>query len=292
MSPLLRRILGYGLATPIAAGLIYVGFFREVPDDPQHALLQAEIKLRFASRMPPQRGDGSRVAEREELIADAVRYIDEAERLAAPTAMTVEYRAFVDYLQGDARAAAAGYSRAETLASDAEAKGQLALSAARMLALAGEDGRALAELDARMPTLPSHLASGANVERMRILARQGRGEDAARAAQAVLDDVTAAGEDLVGVGEWFESRGDDDMAATAYERAMPSYPLANYFVARLKARGGDVDNAVKMLECALSGAGKAVRSLLNRDRDAWQACAGDQRFQSLFPEMEAARPGR
>ena len=292
MSPLSRRIFGYGLATPIVAGLVYFGFVRELAPDPEHVILQAEIKLRFASRLPPQRDDGSVVVEREALIADAVRFIDEAERLAPPSATSVEYRAYADYLRGDARAAAAGYRRASALATDGGAKHELALSAARMLALSGDDAAALAAFMAQMPTLPPRLAAGANLECARILERQGRAQDAVAAARTVLANETASAEDRVGAGEVLESSGDVAMAESVYQRALSEYPLANYFLGRLKARGGDVDNALKMLECALTDAGRTVRWLVKRDIVAWQPCAGSSRFQSLFPEMETARPGR
>lgn len=291
MSPTLRRFAIYGAAAPLVAGLCYFGFVYEVPPDPEHALLQAEVKLRFAARLPTHRADGSVVEARAAMIAEAVAFLDEAERLAPPSAATVEYRAYVDYLRGDNRAAAAGYSRASALAQDDEARDSLALSVARMLALAGDDAGALAQIDAHVPAA-SRVAAAASLERARILQRQGRVADATATARALIDNVSASGADLTGAGELLEICGDHVTAAAAYERAAPMYPLATYFTARLKAGAGDVDNALKMLERAVVDAGDMVRTLVERDVTMWQPCSTAERFQKLFPEMEAARPGR
>jgi len=37
---------------------------------------------------------------------------------------------------------------------------------------------------------------------------------------------------------------------------------------------------------------QAVRNLVKQDATAWQVCASSERFKKLFPEKEAATPGR
>jgi hypothetical protein len=39
-------------------------------------------------------------------------------------------------------------------------------------------------------------------------------------------------------------------------------------------------------------AGTAVRQLVTSEPAAWGTCASTERFRKLFPEMEAAQPGR
>jgi len=292
MRPFLRRVIGYGSALPIAAVLAYYGFMHVVDPGADHAVLQAEIKLRYAALMPKARADRTPVAERAAMIDDALGFLDQAERLAPPTQTTVEYRAYAAYLQGDARAAAATYDRATGLATDPGSRAELALSAARMLVLAGDDAAALPRLEAVIGTGVPAAAAAAGLERARLLLRQGRTDAAMTAARVLATDASAPAEVSVGAGEVLESGGDDATAASAYERVAPTYPLANYFVARLKARAGDVDNAVQMLERALSGSGNTVRLLVQRDAADWGPCRNDGRFQGLFPGLEAARPGR
>jgi tetratricopeptide (TPR) repeat protein len=161
-----------------------------------------------------------------------------------------------------------------------------------MLALAGDDPAALAQLDARLPALAPALAAAANLERARIFYRRGSQAEALAAARAVLSNDAASGQDLVGAGEILEAGGDLATAMRAYQQAQPTYPIASYLAARLKVLGGDVDNALEMLERAVTDTGGAVRALVERDLALWQPCAGAERFQMLFPDLETARPGR
>lgn len=291
MHSLAKRCLGYGLATPIVAALCYGGFFYEVPPDPEHFLTQAEIKLRFAARLPAHRRDGAEVPARASMIADALQFVDRAEQISASTARTVEYRAFADYLRGNAKAAAAGYSKARTLAESSEQRGELALCEARMLALAGDDQAALPLLDAAI-SLCSRAIPSARLERARILQRQQHNDDALAAARSVLDLEHATGDDLIETGQVLETLSRSDIASTAYCRAAEQTPIANYFAARLKVKAGEVDKALEMLERAQKDTGASVRALVEREPATWQSLAGTTRFRRLFPEMEAAQPGR
>jgi len=287
-----RRCIGYGLAVPVAAGLCYAGFVWQPADDPEFAMTQAEIKLLFAAKLPPKRPDGSVVQEREAMIADAVRFIDEAERLASPTARTAEFRAYVEFLRGNAQAAAAGYARAVALATEPEERGDLVLSEARMRAIAGDDEGALALLAEHAGELLPATALAARLERARILIRLGRQAEGVAELDAVVATEGVAGEALLAAGQVFEQLGADASALAAYQRAASSVPFANYFAARLKARAGDVDNALGMLERAMTDAAPRVRSLVESEPQVWASCAATERFRKLFPEMEAARPGR
>lgn len=256
MHKIARRCLAYGLAIPIIAGLCYAGFVYEVPEDPEHAMTQAEIKLRFAAKLASRGADGTAVPAREAMIQDAVRYIDAAERLAPPSARSTELRAYVDFLRGDVRAAAAGYARARDLAGPGDARAALALSQARVLMMDGQESAALV------------------------------------ASEAVLACSDAGAEDLIGTGLLLETLRRDGMAATAYERASVSDPIGYYFSARLKAKGGEVDNALELLEFAVKDAGTRVQKLVQNEPATWQPCADTERFRRLFPEKEAAQPGR
>ncbi len=291
MHPLAKRCLVYGLATPVVASLCYGGFFYDVPHDPEHALTQAEIKLRFAAQIAARQTDGSEIAVRRTMIAEAIAFVDEAERLAPSSARALEYRAYAEYLRGDVQAAAAGYSRARTLAETAEERGGLALSEGRMLALAGDDAGALQALEVA-GSLSAKAGPAASLEKSRILARQQRVTEAVATARATLEMTEITSEDLIETGLFLESQQRNDIAATAYARAAQGNPVAQYFTARLKAKDGQVDNALEMLEFAVRDTEATVRTLVKRDSATWQPCANTARFRKLFPEMDAAQPGR
>jgi hypothetical protein len=42
----------------------------------------------------------------------------------------------------------------------------------------------------------------------------------------------------------------------------------------------------------VTDAGTVVRRLVSDEPAPWRPCAGTERFRKLFPEMEAALPGR
>jgi tetratricopeptide (TPR) repeat protein len=290
MHPLHKRVLVYGCATPVVAALCYAGFMYEVPPDPEHFLAQAEIKLRFAAQLAPRHADGSEVPARQALIAEALTFVDRAEAIANATACSVEYRAYADYLRGDCRAAAATYARARTLSATPDARAELALSEGRMLAMAGDDTAALRALE--LAAAAPCVAAAAGLERARALHRLQQTDAAVSAASRVLELPQIDGQFLTETGLLLEDLDRAAAAATAFTRASAQYPLANYFGARLKARQGEADNALEMLECAVEKAGTAVRTLIKRDTAVWQPLASTTRFRKLFPEMEAAQPGR
>jgi tetratricopeptide (TPR) repeat protein len=290
MNSTTRRIIGYSGAASVAAALCYGGFFYQVPPDAADALLQAEVKLRFAARLPAKNREGQLVPERESMIAEAIRFIEEAERIAPPSAASLEYRGYVEYLRGDARSAAACYSRARQLASDAATSGPLVLAQARMLAMAGDETAALALLQAEAPRLQGSAVDSGSLDIARLQVRNGQRD----AGLARLREIakSGVGDVVVEAGQLLEQVGCEEDAEAAYRRVAAVVSLANYYVARLKARQGDVDNALGLLESLERDNSQAVRILLKQDAAAWQVCASSERFKKLFPEKEAATPGR
>lgn len=289
----LRRLLGYGLGACAAATLVWLGLNATLPPDADHYLLQAEIKLRYATCLPATREGGQPVAARERLIRDAEDYLTQAESLAKDLPVAAEYRGYIQYLRGDARAAAASYRRAgQLLASDSsEAQGELRVNEARMLMLAGDDPAALATLRADGGVV-GHARPAADLESARILKRLGRTTDALAAARAAALAADCKDSTWIDAGELLETLGDHATAASVYERMSASQPLANYLAGRLKAQAGAFDIAVEMLERAVEGMGPEVHRLLERDAQVWRHVATTERFQNLFPKDASARPGR
>lgn len=289
----IRRLFGYGLGAGVAATLAWLGLTATLAPDADHYLLQAEIKLRYATCLPGTQESGAPVAARELLIRDAEDYLARAESLGKDLPVAAEYRGYIHYLRGDARAAAASYRRAgQLLASDArEAQGELRVNEARMLVLAGDDPAALATL--REPCgVVGHARPAADLESARILKRMGCDDDALAAARAAALAADSKDSTWVDAGELLEALGDHATAASVYERMRASQPLANYLAARLKAQAGAFDIAFEMLERAVEGMGPEVYRLLARDAEAWRHVSTTARFQSLFPKDASARPGR
>lgn len=285
-----KRVIAYSTTAAVAAGLCYAGFVYEPAPDPANALLQAEIKLRFASRLPSANSDGKPVPAREAMIAEAVKYIDEAERIAPPSAVSLEYRGYVEWLRGDAKAAASCYSRARALAADATASSALVLAEARMRAMSGEEPAALRLLQDELPRMTGPTADRAVLDMARIHIRNERRD---QGLGMLRDLVSRADSDvLIEAGELFEDAGHAVDAEQAYVKCAASVSIANYFAARLKARKGDVDNALGLLESSEKDDSQSVRMLVRRDARDWRVCAETERFKKLFPEKEAAAPGR
>lgn len=289
----IRRWFGYGIGAGVAVTLAWLGLNATLAPDADHYLLQAEIKLRYATCLPTTGESGEPVAARELLIRDAEDYLARAESLANDLPVAAEYRGYIHYLRGDARAAAASYRRAgQLLPSDAtEAQGELRVNEARMLMLAGDDSAALATLQAH-GGVEGHARAAAYLETGRILKRLGRTADALAAARAAARAADSKDSTWIDASELLEALGDHATAASVYERMSASQPLANYLAGRLKARAGAFDIAVEMLERAVEGMGPEVHRLLERDAETWRHVATTDRFQDLFPKDASARPGR
>ncbi len=289
----IRRVVGYGLGAGVAAALVFVGATASIPPGPDHFLLQAEIKLRYATQLAPTDANGAPVPVREALIRDAEAYLTQAEALRKDSPLAVEYRGYIHFLRGDARAAAASYRRAEgLLTADAQdAKGELRVNEARMLSLAGDDAAALSVLQAGGGVLGTARAA-AEVETARILRRADRSAEALVAARAAAGHAQPTDRAWIDAGDLLEELGDDATAASTYERVRPTQPLGNYRAARLKAKAGEFDIATEMLERAIEGMGPEVRRLVDRDADIWRSMATTGRFMDLFEGAAHAEPGR
>lgn len=260
--------------------------------DTMTLLSSADVTLRLAWGIPAVDKDGEALADRAEMIAGAITCLESVERQKPGMAITAEFFGFAHMMKGDFAAAADCYARARDC--DDCGKEQfdvLAFNEARMRAKAGAGEAALAVFARHAQALDSRFGNQRAIEEASILRGLGRREEALARLDAVLADPADEPMAWVQCGIELEKLDQIDRAQGAFERARAPAPIANYHLARLKLRSGDVDTAVNCLERAAAAVPAEVRRLLREEADVWQALEGEARFEQLR-EPVAATPGR
>lgn len=285
-----RRALLYGSTAPVLGVLLWLGFGYEADPDFAQALGIVNTDLRLAAALPPLDKTGAPLAARATLLADAEKNLAAARRQQPDSPVLREFEGYFHELGGDLAAAAACYRSARELPEvTAEQFSVLVFSEARVLATAGRRDSALELLEASSDRVEAKWIPRCLLE----LAALQRALDRKDAASATLSRVLELDEPKawVDAGRQWESMGNASDAAVAFERAAPSVPIADVFLARLKLANGDVEKCWQLLECAVEAAPAETRRLLREESEAWQAIAADARFQRLVG-TEAATPGR
>lgn len=91
-------------------------------------------------------------------------------------------------------------------------------------------------------------------------------------------------------GQLVEAMGRDVAAQQAYAAALHTDPTADYFLARLKLKGGESDKAIDHIERGLRASGDQVRELLRSERTIWAPVVGDRRLETWLVSSAAASP--
>ncbi len=291
MNPQLRRALLYSVATPVLAALIYGGFVYRASPDLGTLLGSANVQLRLAMGMPAKDRGGEPLAAREQLLASAARYLEQAHQLDPESPIVAEFEGFLAGQRGNPRDAAAHYRRARGLPGcTVDQRDTLVFNEARMLSSAGDDKAGLAVLTASAGSMRGEYRSQCAIERAGMMHRLGRDEDACGEIAMILQGNEPPLTWLQ-AGRLYAQMGRVAEAEAALVRASTEVPIADYDLARLKLASGDVDTSLRLLERATKAARAEVGRLLREDAAAWQAVAEDARFRALN-EPDTATPGR
>lgn len=289
-----QRVLEYAGSAVVVATLGYLGFFYSVDADYMTLLGAANSHAEGALLIGPDaRGKHGQLL-RKELLDQAADLVERAEASAPGIAQACEVRAFITSLRGEHLAAAALYAEARTLLScGREMRDDLVLNQVRALLQGQRPDRGLELLDAETAGLLSQNETVARHLRARALRQSGRLGEAHDLAIEIWNADTKGGVESILAGQLLEQLGDLIAAEAAYEKATSSEPIANYFIACLKVRGGQLDRGVEMLERAVSDARRETLRLLRRDRELWSRHVDAERLRKLTkPSGQAATPGR
>lgn len=294
MGPTRKRLTAYGLSAAVVGGLVYAGFVYEAEPDAMTLLSSVDIQIRLASGMPEKDEDGEVVEIRAKMLREIRRDLDRVEKQLPNSAQVAEYRAFLAYVEGDARVAAELYRAARELdGCSQDLWDSLVINEVRMLRLVGDLDTALAVLVSNRDRLQSEVLGTADLHQARILDGMGRTEEAVLLTDGVGQRGAEYPMAAMEAGGMLEAWRKMDRAEAAYLAASRGDPTGHYYHARLKVRMGDVDRSMGLLELAVSAAPSKVRALVDRDAQDWEVVAGTRRFRTLMsPEGSASTPGR
>ena len=289
MNQLQKRAALYGSALTVLGGLGIGGATVNRDADAMTLLSSADVQLRMAHAIPAEADDsGPNPGARRKMIADAEECLAAAERQEPGKAVTAEFFGFAAMLRGRYEEAAAHYERARNCADCGdEQRDVLTFNQARMLAKAGRREQALAVFGKAGKELDARFGSQRILEEATILRELGRRLE----SEQRLDQVTRA-ESVppmasLQAGIEYMALGHDDKAQAALERAAKAVPIADYHLASLKLRRGEVDTALQLLERVSKTQPAEVRRRIRQEPDAWRAVAELPRFQELSAEQSS-----
>ncbi|MFY9343884.1 MAG: hypothetical protein WAT39_15445 [Planctomycetota bacterium] len=292
MKEMHKRALLYGGAVLTLSGLAWAWTTHERSADAMTLLSSADVQLRFAHGIPALDQHGKPLPAREEMIATAEANLATVERLEPGQACTAEFLGFAHMLRGRFAEAAAAYARAQTCRDCGDEQREvLAFNQARMLAKAGQPEQALAVFAASAPALDARFGHQRSLEEATILRGLGRLAEAEQRLEAVAADERAAPMAWLQAGIGLLELGRSGPAAGVLERAAIKVPIADYHLALLKLRQGEVDSCLGLLERAARAQPAEVRRRLLAEADVWSAVAADARFQELT-RLRTATPVR
>jgi tetratricopeptide (TPR) repeat protein len=292
MNSMQRRALLYGGALVVLGAIGATAATVTSDADVMTLLSAADVQLRLAHGIPANDKQGAPLPARAEMIASAEASLVEVERIQPGMAVTAEFVGFAHMLRGHFAEAAAHYARARGCKDcAAEQRDVLAFNEARMLAQAGKHEQALAVFAANGKALDARFGHQRSLEEAAILRQLGRTADARARLDAVLADGAAMPLASLQAGVELMALGDDATAATVLGRTAADVPIADYHLALLKLRQGDVDSSLALLGRAATVLPAEVRRRLREEAAAWSAVAGDARFREITG-AEAATPVR
>lgn len=292
-----KRIVGYGAAAVLVGGLVYGGFIRRADPDLLTMISSVDVQLRLASVMPERDRDGKPIEARERMLRESRAHLDTIDRVKPDYLPAVEFRAYLEFLEGKPLAAAALYERARGLEGcTPEVRDTLILNEAKAYHAAGRTRRAIALLEANEERWRDESVGEALLEKARMLSSLERSANAANAHEAAAAAAIEAAEKgsarvAFSAGMLLERWGRWDAAAAAYRRAAEEDGRANYFLARLKIKRGEPDKGLALLARAARTAGRKVTAdLVDRDGDLWKAVGFEGRIDAILSsENDAVR---
>ncbi len=292
MNHIQKRSLLYGSALVIAAGLGGAMANSSTEADVYTLLGSVDVQLRLAYGIPALDKQGKELSARTQMIADAEQHLVAVERLQPGMAVAAEFRGFAKMLRGDHAGAAAAYGVARHCQDcTPEQRDVLTFNQARMLAKAGQGEAALAVFGGAAAALDGRFGAQRAIEEAQILRNLGRKNEAEQRLDAVVQAANIEPMAALQAGIEFEQQGLLVKAEAAYQTAVAAAPIADYHLARLKLRQGDVDKSMELLGRASVALPAEVRRLAQDEPDAWQGVAANARFQELT-SLRAAAPGR
>ncbi len=291
MNETTSRALLYGGALALLGALGAAWATTDDEADVMVLLGSAEVQLQAAYLTPERDLDGAALSSRVELIETVVGHLESVERRRPGMAVTAEFRGFAHMLQGEFLAAASCYERARGCEDcEEEQRDVLAFNEARMRAAAGDPDAALRVLAAHRASLDARYGHRRRLEEVKLLVGLGRTPEARARLRVVAADAAAAPMARVEAAERYLELGADADAAALLASARAQEPIADYLLARLKLRQGDVDSCFERLAHAYEARPAEVRRRLREEADAWSAVAQQERFQKFG--VTPAAPGR
>lgn len=286
------RALLYGGAIALLAGIGVWWANTSTDADVMTLLSSADVQLRMAYAIPPVDHDGKRLDTRDEMIACAIEQLETVERIEPGLAVTAEFRGFAHMLEDEFTDAAQCYERARACGDCAEEQHDiLAFNEARMWAQAGSRERALAVFAKYGAALDERFGHQRILEEAAILRELGRRDEAFTRLDTVVRDRAAPPMATLQAGREYLLLGSDRQAEDALESIRKELPIADYHLAQLKLRQGEVDSSFELLTRASQARPAEVRRMLRDEANVWSAVANDDRFQELS-SLPAASPGR
>lgn len=287
------RVVGYGTAAAVLAGLVYGGFIYRAEADLTTTLSSIDTQLRLAHAIPAVDKQGKPLSARLEMLASVDQMLTGAEALHPDNPMLAEYRGFLCMLRGEHQAAAGHYRRARAMPGvDADMRDTLVFNEARLLAKAGMQQQALQVYEQYQGGLQAKFQDQGVLEQAELLAAMGRSAEAQSRLAPLLRDAAVHPSATVQAGRQLEALGCPEAAEAAYEAAARTIPGANYWRSLLKLRLGQTDRCLELLALAVAAAPAEVRQLVDKDQQTWQGLANDARFQRLMDAGRPAAPGR
>ncbi len=295
MTSPLQRSLEYGASCAVLLGLCYFGFMFEAEPDFMTLMGAANSHAEQAEQTPQslQRPDGKGPL-KDQLLEQAEDYLNRAEAYDNQTALGSEVRAYITFLRGDYLEAARIYEQARSREGcSVEMSSDMLLNQARALLEAEQFSQVLALLERDAELLNSQNETQGNILRAHALQASGKAGAARELAKVIVEADDKDVNSLIAAGEIFEKVDDLVSAEAAYNKALATNPLGNYFLARLKVKGGQLDRGIEMLGRALSGARLNTLQLLRNDRELWGSHITEERLSDLIGASgKAATPGR
>lgn len=291
MNDLAKRAVGYGTAVVLVGGLVYGGFVYRADPDLLTMISSVDVQLRLAALMPERGRDGKPIEARARMLRESREHLDAIDRVKPDYLPAVEFRAYLEYLEGKPLAAAALYERARGLEGcTPEIYDTLLLNEAKAYHAGGQTRRAIALLEANEKRLRDESAGAVLLEKARMLASLGEPATTHDAAAAALEAARKGPARVaLAAGMLLERWERWDAAAEAYRRAAREDAKANYFLARLKIKCGQHDKGLALLARAARTAGRKVTAdLVERDGDLWKAVGSKQRVDAVLSSESGA----
>ena len=292
MNELMSRVLLYGGASVAIAGIAIAWSTTSTEADVMTLLSSADSQLRMAEAIPAVDLKGQRFDKRDAMIVHAIGQLRKVEILEPGMACTAEFRGFAYMLQGDYSEAAACYQDARTCKDCGDEQHDiLAFNQARMLVQAGDAVGALKIFTDNKTAFDARYGHQRRLEEAEILRGLGRATEAFARLKVVSSDVNAPPMARLQAGREYGELADYAAAEEALVSVRDEIPVADYYLAQLKLRQGQVDKCMELLERVSNVRPAEVRRMLREEADAWSAVAQDVRFQELSKLLPAS-PGR